>query len=65
MFSFRNNEKISGRKPEKLVLYDFKTHRFINLGIKAKGFSFANNTFVESLVLLDKVNAIRKLRRKC
>jgi F-box interacting protein len=54
LFSFRNNEKILVQKPEKFVLYDLKTHRFISLGgIKAKGFVFATNTFVESLVLFN------------
>jgi F-box interacting protein len=58
MFSFRNNEKILWGRLEKLVLYDPKTHKFINLGTKAEGFLFAKNTFVESLVLLNEVNAI-------
>jgi len=55
---FRNNEKILAwnRKNEKeSVLYDPKTDRFIKVGgNKAKGYLFGKNTFVESLVLLDK-----------
>nr|QEE59970.1 F-box protein At3g07870-like [Betula platyphylla] len=54
MFSFRNNEKIVGEMQDEPVLYDPKTHAFINLGIKAKGSLFAKNTYVESLVLLNK-----------
>jgi hypothetical protein len=61
IFCFRNNEKILAwnmKNEKESVLYDSKTHRFINLGgIKAKcGFLVGKSTFVESLVLLDKVN---------
>jgi F-box interacting protein len=63
MFTFRNNEKILGEKQSKPVLYDPNTHRFINLGIKDEGYSvYAKNTFVESLVLLNKVNPIQTCR---
>ncbi|KAE8008051.1 hypothetical protein FH972_004599 [Carpinus fangiana] len=50
MFSFRNDRKILLKRQEKLVLYD------------PKGLIFARNTFVESLVLLDKVNAIQSVQ---
>jgi F-box interacting protein len=59
VFSFRNNEKILGINRNKPVLYDPKTHGFINLGIKAKGSFYTKNTFVESLVLLNEVNPIQ------
>jgi hypothetical protein len=59
LFSFRNNEKILGEQNKKPLLYDPKTHRFVNLGIKAKGSLFAKNTFINSLVLLNQVNATR------
>jgi F-box interacting protein len=63
LFSFRNNEKILWKQKEKLVLYDPKTNKLINLGTKAaEGLIFAKNTFVESLVLLDKVNAIQTVQ---
>jgi len=64
IFCFRNNEKIlawNRKNGRESVLYDPKTHRFINigggLGIKAKDYLLSKNTFVESLVLLDKVNS--------
>jgi F-box interacting protein len=59
MFSFRNDRKILLKRQEKLVLYDPETNKFTNLGTEApEGLIFAKNTFVESLVLLNKVNAI-------
>jgi F-box interacting protein len=64
IFCFRNNEKIlawNRKNGRESVLYDPKTHRFINigggLGIEAKDYLLSKNTFVESLVLLDKVNS--------
>jgi hypothetical protein len=63
IFCFRNNKKILSwnRKNKKVsVLDDPKTHTFINTGgleIKAKDYFLRKNTFVESLVLLDKVNS--------
>jgi F-box interacting protein len=53
IYGFRNNEKILGRKQGKPFLYDLNTHRFINLGIKVQGLIFPENTFNESLVLLN------------
>jgi hypothetical protein len=63
IFSFTINGKILWKGQEKLVLYDPKTNKFTNLGTEApEGFIFAKNTFVESLVLLDKVNAIQSMQ---
>ena len=63
MYSFRNNGKILRKRQEKLVLYDPKTNKFTNLGTEApEGLIFAKNTFVESLVLLDKVNATQSVQ---
>jgi hypothetical protein len=48
------------KKGKEAVLYEPKTQRLINLeGIKVKGFFLGKNTFVESLVLLDKVNPMQ------
>jgi F-box interacting protein len=65
MLCFRNNEKILGEKQKRPVLYDpdLKTDRVINLGIEAKGSFFATNTFVESLVLLNEVNALQTCQK--
>jgi F-box interacting protein len=59
-FSFRNNRVLLLIETERtnLVLYDLKTNRFINLGIRNKGYELCMNTYIESLVLLDQVNAI-------
>jgi F-box interacting protein len=75
IFCFRNNEKILAWNREngrESVLYDPKTHRFINigggLGIKAKDYLLSKNTLVESLVLLDKENSKQMCQtclRKC
>jgi F-box interacting protein len=66
IFLFRNNEKVlawnrkNERESEESVLYDPKTHRFIKVGgIKGKGYLLGKNTFVDSLVLLDKLNHIQ------
>jgi len=62
IFCFRNNEKIlvwNRKHGRESVVYDPKTHRFINIGgiFKAKDYLLSKNTFVESLVLLDRVNS--------
>jgi len=62
IFCFRNDEKIlvwNRKNARESVLYDPKTHGFINIGgiFKAKDYLLSKNTFVESLVLLDKVNS--------
>jgi hypothetical protein len=66
IFLFRNNEKVlawnrkNERESEESVLYDPKTQRFIKVGgIKGKGYLLGKNTFVDSLVLLDKLNHIQ------
>ncbi|XP_059446384.1 F-box/kelch-repeat protein At3g23880-like [Corylus avellana] len=67
MFSFWNNKMIldlKKRKGSMGLLYDLKTHKLIkNLRIrsdKVNGSLHANNTFVETLVLLNEVHAIRE-----
>jgi hypothetical protein len=59
-FSFRNNRVLLLIETERtdLVLYDLKTNRFINLGIRNKGYELCMNTHIESLVLLHQANAI-------
>jgi hypothetical protein len=60
--SFRNKRvlllTVSRRK--KLVLYDLKTNRFLNLGIRNMNRLRIMNTYVQSLVLLDQVNVVRE-----
>jgi F-box interacting protein len=60
IFCFRNNEKIlvwNRKHGRESVVYDPKTQIFNN--IKNEGFFIGKNTFVESLVLLDKVNPMQ------
>ncbi|XP_059445490.1 F-box protein CPR1-like [Corylus avellana] len=62
MYSFRNNKKILGTEREKPFLYDPETDIFTSLGnlrMKDDGFFFTTSTFVESLVLLNQVNALQ------
>jgi hypothetical protein len=59
----KNNKKIFGVEPKKPFLYDLETDIFIsleNLIMKNRGFFYATNTIVESLVLLNQVNALQK-----
>jgi F-box interacting protein len=59
--SFRNRRVLlltMGRRKE-LVLYDLMTNRFLNLGIRnVNHFLRIMNTYVQSLALLDQVNAV-------
>jgi F-box interacting protein len=58
--NFRNKRvlllTVSRRK--KLALYDPKTNRFLHLGIRSRSCLNIMNTYEESLVLLDQVNAM-------
>jgi len=61
--SFRNKRVLllSESSSKKLVLYDPKTNRFLNLGIRNMGTSLLiMNTYVQSLVLLNQVNVVRE-----
>jgi len=61
--SFRNKRVLLliESRSKKLVLYDPKTNRFLNLGIRNMGTSLRiMNTYVQSLVLLNQVNVVRE-----
>jgi F-box interacting protein len=61
--SFRNKRVLllSESRSKKLVLYDPKTNRFLDLGIRNMGTSLLiMNTYVQSLVLLNQVNVVRE-----
>jgi hypothetical protein len=59
--SFRNKRflLLSESMSKKLVLYDPMTNGFLNLGIRNINYCLCiMNTYVQSLVLLDQVNAV-------
>jgi hypothetical protein len=59
--SFRNkNEILIVTKSKEMFLYDLNTNRFVSLVIrKLYHLLLSMHTFIESLVLLNEVNAVR------